>query len=382
MNVTAVICEYNLLHNGHLRQLEAIRAAYPDTVILSLMSGSFVQRGEPAILPPYLRAEAAVRSGCDLVLELSYPYCMSASQYFALGAVRILEALGCVNRLCFGSESGSLEELTTASRRLREDSFNDELRRRASNGSKRYAVLRDELYRELYGENCPVHPNDILGVEYLSALAQTGSVIKPFTIKREGEDSATACRRLYRDRDFKALEQMIPPAMLSICREHQPTDIENAASLLLGCLRMSDPADFEGIAETGSGLEYRIAEAAGKAVSVSELYNLLATKRYTDARLRRAVMSALLGIRKTDLEKPPSYTTVLAANAKGRAVIARMKKTSIIPVITRPGVYTLLPEPAKESFAAMLRAEGLYGLMCSPPQPYGTRLKSKPYIET
>lgn len=390
MTDIAVICEYNLFHNGHIRQLEKIRSAYPGCRVLSLMSGSFVQRGEPAILPKYLRAEAAVRSGADLVLELPFPYSCSGARYFAEGAVRLLDSLRAADILCFGSESGDLAALSVTAGRLASDEYEDALtselhgtRSYASRGPEgaSYAAVREEVYRELYGEGYPERPNDILGAEYLTALGRCGSPMKPFTVRREGTESATAARALFASGDLDRLAGLVPHGALGVYRAAPgPASFANAERLLLGWFRLRSPEELSCCAELTGGLEYRICAAAAKSGSAAEFFGALATKRYTDARLRRAVLACLLGIKKADIRRPPAYTVLLAANGLGRELLADIKRRSDFPVITKPADYIRWGGEVTERFALSLRAESIYALMTGKVGSASRCVTERPYI--
>ena len=191
MNHVGVICEYNPFHNGHMRQLRAIREQLgQDTAVVCLMSGDWVQRGAPAIFPTHLRAEAAVRCGADLVLELPIPYVLSSAEGFAAGGVRILTELGC-DRLSFGSEQGRAEPLMSAARLQLDPDFDARLRGALASGVS-YASARAEALRALGAPNVVSKPNDILGVEYCKAILRQGCSMQPLVIPRAGAYHAEA----------------------------------------------------------------------------------------------------------------------------------------------------------------------------------------------
>jgi predicted nucleotidyltransferase len=199
MTVCGIIAEYNPFHNGHLHQLqESIRLSHADYTIV-VMSGNFMQRGTPALMDKYYRAKAALSCGADLVLELPAYYAAGSAEYFALGGVSLLDKLGIVTHLCFGSECGDIESLSAVGNRLNSDEFSDafnDARAKNANRNLSFAALRSKVYENLYGEVLPMRPNDMLGIEYITALKSIKSDIQPITYKREAPFSATESRRL------------------------------------------------------------------------------------------------------------------------------------------------------------------------------------------
>ena len=190
MAVAGIIAEYNPLHRGHLYQMEATRAALgADTAILCVMSGNFVQRGEPAVLEKHARAEAAVRCGADLVVELPTPWAAATAETFARGAVSLLHAAGVVDCISFGSESGDLIPLQHIAEALEDPDFPEILQIYRMVPGRPFAAARQMAVADLTG---PVtaerlsQPNDILAVEYLRALRRLDSAIRPLAIQRRG----------------------------------------------------------------------------------------------------------------------------------------------------------------------------------------------------
>ena len=185
MKTVAVICEYNPFHNGHARQLRQM-AAVGTTVCV--MSGNYVQRGEPAICDKWTRARAAALCGADLVLELPVTYALRSAEGFADGGVEVLERLGCVDALCFGSETGSAERVLSTARLLLSDAFSAALRQELATGVS-FPRARELAVCRLSGEETPPlsAPNDILAVEYCKALLRRGSAIEPMLIRRDGD---------------------------------------------------------------------------------------------------------------------------------------------------------------------------------------------------
>lgn len=330
--LAAIICEYNPFHAGHAYMVGEVRRALgADVTVAAVMGGIFSQRGEPYIAPPHFRAAAAVSGGCDLVLELPYPYSAARAADFARAGVEIAAALG-ADVLAFGSEVGDLAALDV--RRARLDS--DALRARAAAlaatdralGLTRATAL---AYAELYGEDDLAAPNDILAVEYLRALARLGRKIEPLVIPRvgayhggaDGYPSASALRRGFAAHGIAAFAGGMPDGALAPLRAAAdaglcPADAERLASAVL--LRLAaladDRAAQERLAGDRAALERLLAAAPG-AHTLSELFCAAASKRTTDASLRRAALYALLGTTADEIAAPAAYTRLLAANARG-----------------------------------------------------------------
>lgn len=190
MKVAGIVAEYNPFHNGHAHQIERTRAADNGcgaTHVVAVMSGHFVQRGEPALLPKADRVKAALRGGVDLVLELPVPWCLSSAEGFAFGAVSLLDALGCVDVLSFGSECGDLQALEQAADVLASPRFADLLAYHLEGGLP-FPEARQKAAAELRGGVAALFesPNNTLGIEYIKALRRLTSGMAPFTVRRFG----------------------------------------------------------------------------------------------------------------------------------------------------------------------------------------------------
>ena len=183
MNITGIITEYNIFHNGHKYQIDEIKK-HSDAVIV-VMSGSFVQRGDVAITDKWSRAKTALLGGVDLVIELPVCYALNAAPNFATGGINILNALGVVNNICFGSESGSIDELMSAAELLEnENSEISEKIKKYVMGGMSYPNALTKAYSALIPSDILSEPNNILATEYIRALIRSDSKIKPMTVKR------------------------------------------------------------------------------------------------------------------------------------------------------------------------------------------------------
>ncbi len=330
MKSIAIICEYNLFHNGHLRQINMIRNKFSEsddkTTVVSLMSGNWVQRGGPAALPAHIRAETAARCGTDLVLELPYPWSGGSAEYFARGAVDILNAIGGIDFICFGSESGDLDVLNRAAVNTLSDeyvsAFNEAKKLRRS-GILSEIILRGDIYFQIYGEKLPVLPNDILGLEYIRALRITGSKIKPFAVKRQGAETATESRAAFGSGNYERLRMIVPPNAYEIYMNHEASHFDRLGSAIIARLRLADRDDFSLVEGITGGLDRRLCDCAAKAATLKELFEMTATKRYTNARLRRTVINCMLSVKGEYLKENPRFTRLLSANKKGTDFLRR-----------------------------------------------------------
>lgn len=308
MKTAAVICEYNPFHYGHRHQLEQTRALGA-THIAAVMSGDFTQRGDLAVTDKFARAKTALENGADLVLELPVKYSLCAAEGFARGAVGIISALGCVDMLSFGSECGSIPALREAAGAV-EYAVHSDYFQLLMSGGKSYPAALAEAVKKFYTDDVYdviSSPNNTLAVEYIKALDDIGSGIEPVTVRREGAAhdsdseqekflSASAIRKkILAGEDYSAYAPLI---------DSPAADIRRLETAILAKLRMMRPEDFEAVYDAAQGLGERLFKAVRRAGSLDELYFLAKTKRYTLARIRRAVLCAFLGVDKKMLHEP------------------------------------------------------------------------------
>lgn len=322
MNICGITAEYNPLHNGHLYHIQKAREASGCDVLIAVMSGNFVQRGEMAIIDKWKRAEAAVKNGMDAVIELPYAFAVQSASVFAAGAVKILQNAG-VSSICFGSECGNLENLME----IAETSVNpDHLREMMSQGlsyPKAYSLLTSAMA-----------PNDILGVSYLKAMA--GTDIRPLIVERTndylGEEmsempSAMAIRKaLYEDRAIDGTTPMaedLQSSHLCCWEQYYP--------YLRTFLLMSDKNRLRDFALFSEGIETHLKTAASISENWQEFLHHAVTYRYTAGRIRRTCLSALLQVSKEEIKAAADTDTlrILAFNDKGRAWLKEMKEREV-----------------------------------------------------
>ena len=378
-----------------------MRAQGFDCTVL-VMSGSFTERGDVAILGKYDRAAAALAVGADLVLELPYPYSAGSAEYFARAGVRILESLS-VDRLCFGSETGDAAFLSRAAEVAASDRFRAAYAAEGESGTGSaaayFSLLAAEMGVSSFGSN------DVLGVEYVKAIRAENARITPLVIRREGaayhadaveagqHPSATALRRAVLgapDAETAAdayarlsglPEEAVTPFREAILSGSAPARLGNGLDAVLGYYRLHAPAELSGIAEMHGGLAERICRAAADAATEEEFLSLAATKKYTDSRVRRAILYGMTGVTEDDLRTFPAYVNLLGASERGRAFLAayRKKKDKRVEIVTRPAA--ILDEEVSPAFLRQAelqrRAEALYTLFLPKKAPAGLYLRSR-----
>ena len=332
MKTVGVICEYNPFHLGHRKQLQWIRERFDgDCAVVCLMSGNFVQRGAPAILDKSLRAQAALMSGADLVLELPVTYALSSAEGFAAGGVAILAPF--CDYLCFGSETADAEALMAAAGALLSGAFPPLLREELGRGLSFPAARQAALERMGANGDILSRPNDILAVEYCKAILSQGTSMKPLPIRRDGSyhaenadsenPSATAVRKLMLGRE--PWQEFVPEA--EIFAKMPLHSIQFGEKAILARLRTMTDAEFEALPYGSEGLWRKLMHNCRSCASLEEIIAATKSKRYTRTRLDRMVMCAFLGITAKRMSQKPPYTRVLALNDTGRTVLKDARKT-------------------------------------------------------
>lgn len=379
----AIICEYNLFHNGHAYQINKIRQKYENSCIIALMSGNYVQRGDLAVLPKNIRAAAACEYGVDIVLELPYPYSGGTAEYFARGAVSILNGFTGVDELCFGSESDNLYYLHKVMDRLLSDEFSNKLKitqKKFISTNMSFNKIRQDLYEEMYREPFITKPNDILAVEYLKALKAYNSTILPFQITRKSDYSATKSRKYFHARDFNKLKNEVPDSIYKMYESTiNPVKIHNIEKFVLAYFRTNNPKDFCQYADVTDGIEYLLYNSANRAVTFNKFFNMCRTKKYSDAKIRRVILNCMLKTTEEMLKSTPLYTNILAFNEVGRNFLANQRKSDV-KIITKPADYKKHSNIISQ-YEHSITADKIYTLAMEPSQSSDYFIKLSPYIK-
>ncbi len=349
--ISAVICELNPLHSGHVFLFQ--KAKEDAQCLVAVLSGNFVQRGECAIFDKYTRAVSAVKAGADLVLELPYPWSSGSAEFFAAAGVHIAQAIGSTH-LYFGSETGDLEALQKAAATL-----NSEAYRQQFCGAWQAGARREELLAQLCPSLSPGFlsgSNDILGTEYCRRLTKT----IPVPVKRIDCRSASALRASITQEILETGENSRDAVLF-----------HRLADLLFCFLRCADLPP-QGFAEGGGGVIQRLFGSAQKAVDGMDMFAKAATKQYTNARLRRGALFAMTKTTADMLRTLPCFTRVLAANETGRAFLSHMRgEEKAVQILTNHRDRNALSGESAVQYAHAEKADALYTLCMDPPRPAG-----------
>lgn len=367
MKVLGIISEYNPLHMGHLYHISTSKEKTGATHTICVMSGNFVQRGEPAVVDKWARARMALHAGIDLVLELPVVFACASAEIFAYGAVRTLHNTGVVDFLSFGSEQGELDSLCKIASLLHEEpaEFKEFLKQYLDMGFS-FPVSREKalhaVLKEL-PENIMSHSNNILAIEYLKALKKLKSPIQPVTIRRMGASylstemfssfsSATAIRRFLMDGGMvtdPVLTGNLPDFTVNllhneIINKRGPVFPDAFSEIILYRLRTIDPETLRNVPDVTEGLENRLISCAIKAGTLSEFVSMAASNRYPATRIKRIASNLLWGITKDNLrafirDDSCGYLRILGFNSRGRELLSRIRKEARVPLITKTADY-------------------------------------------
>ena len=397
MNIAGITAEYNPFHTGHAYQISALKAQLgPDTSVVAVMSGSWVQQGRPAVTDKWTRARMALNGGADLILELPTVWAAASAESFARGAVELLCRCGVIDTLCFGSETGELAPLLAAAECLDSPDYPEQLRK-ALEGGASFAAARQAAVEALIGPAgaALASPNNNLGVEYLRALRSLHSNIKPVTIRREGAAhnsldrtgegfrSATQLRQHLARGEWEAVRPYVPAGNLDILQSAPLADPRLGERAVLACLRKMTAEDWAKLPDAGAGegLPQRLERAGRQCQSLDDFFTLAKTRRYAMARLRRMALWAFLGLTAADVPAEPPYLRVLGFNARGREVLKQMKTTAQLPILTKPAHARELDGPGRRLFELEAQCTDLYGLFLPQLPPPGQEWTRGPVID-
>lgn len=379
MSVIGIVGEYNPFHYGHKHHIsETKRIIGEDAPVVCVMSGDYVQRGEPAMYSKFARAEAAVKGGADLILELPVAWTLSSAEGFARGAAGLLDATGVVTHLSFGSELGDPEPLCRLAELMLDPSFTDDIRTQLGRDEGiQFALARQRAAECRVGRQAELltMPNSILAVEYIKYIYAHSSAMKPVTVMRygaghdsqasHGPQSASEIRAaICRGENIKDL---VPESTLEILeRENSlgrgPVTMEALEPAILSRLRMLPDSAFALLPDAAEGLENRLARAAREGCSIEEVLTAAKSKRYPLSRIRRMTMCAAIGIKAGDADGIPPYARVLAANGRGCTLLKDMNTRSSVPIITKPAAVKSMNDECRRVFDRCSAAHDLFSL--------------------
>jgi len=381
---TGIIAEYNPFHNGHALHISKIKERSSGGIVV-VMSGQFVQRGEPALLDKWKRAEMALRNGADLVLELPLPWAMAPAETFARGGVSLLQALGCVETICFGCESDRPDELNGIAEALLSEGFPARVQALLPTG-RTFARLRGEALSQLGVDPSPLDsPNNTLAVEYLRANRSLKAGLVPLAIQRKGAShdskepgeglcSASYLRTLLHGFSEDALfpsDTALSPFMPEnargiLLREIEegkaPSSADRLERGVLSVLRRMTAQELEPLPDISEGLHNRLYAAVQSSCSVQEILEKTKTKRYTMARIRRIIFSAYLGVPADFSKRLPPYLRVLGVGKRGQEILSTARKAASLPLLLRYADVRKLDDFGRAVFELECRAGDLFAL--------------------
>lgn len=363
MKVVGLITEYNPFHNGHLYHIEQAKNITGADKVIVVMSGDFVQRGTPAIMPKHLRTEMALRCGANAVFELPVCYATGSAETFALGAISLLEQLGVADSICFGSECNNLSEMQQIADILLEEPAEYQCHLQA--GLKKglsYPSARENALRQYMNNDCfriLSSPNNILGIEYLKALKIIESSMIPYSIQRTESNyhdtelrsrysSASSIRNLlsYSGEVIHTvdLERQVPASCLQLLRDNHKLRYpvyQNDFSLLLKYRLMRKSAkNLRKYQDMSRELANRIQNKKNNYIHYDQFCELLKTKELTYTRINRALLHVILNIKEDDLKRYKKsgyhfYARLLGFQKSSQSILTAISKNSTLPLLTK-----------------------------------------------
>ena len=414
MKVTGIIAEYDPFHNGHSYHIKKAREMTGADAIVVVMSGHFTQRGMPAFFSRDARVRMAVDGGADLVIELPYIYACNSSHEFARGAAGILNGIGCVDALVFGAETDDMDALEKAARAAAgtDDRSSAYIKEEMKNGVS-YPEALTRSVEKIYGAQTAAvlrEPNNLLGIEYMKALRELGSGIKPFIVGRRsaahGESlemlherkqerriaSGTAVRKAVYAGGARAAEMLVPDTSFSIISgyerssgfsfaEYRDKIKKNMFELLKYRIITSDESELAEVYGVAEGLENRLKSCISGADDIDGLIDSVKSKRYTRARISRTLMHLLINLRTTDFEtlRETYCARVLGFSPTGGKLLRLMSESSAIPVFSNLSRLDKRSPEAARVLKYDMRASDVYAMLYGSGDAPGRERRFVPY---
>lgn len=404
MRVTGIIAEYNPFHKGHAYHIEQAKKITGADAVVVVMSGNFTQRGTPAIVDKYARARMALLNGADIVIELPSCYACSSAEYFADGAIALLDGLGIVDSICFGTECGDIELLRPIAEFLANEpeEFKQILRTEMKNGHTYPQARNTALSHCIPGftenQNVIGTPNNILGIEYMKSIIRRNSRIVPYAIQRTGADyhsyrlddnafsSSMALRQsVDLQGSLSLIRDQVPENVYEILKEefgsHCPVFPRDLSSMLQYKLLVEEPHGYSSFVDITEDLSDRILKNIYQSYNYEQLCDALKSKNMTYARVSRLLCHILLNIRKADMEAYRNngtvfYARILGFREDGRNVLGILAGAASLPLITQVSQWRNLPsELAKKQFERDLLATHIYESVSS--YKYNSRMRNE-----
>ena len=372
------MAEYNPFHRGHEYQIKKIKEELGVDYIVAVMSGNFVMRGEPALYNKFLRAKAATLSGVDLVIGLPVCYALSSAEYFAKGAVALLNSLNIVDYISFGSECGDISALSEIAETLLKEETIESIKEKSKTGVpvfEAYSSLFDEEKQEILKS-----PNNVLAINYIKALKNLKSNMIPHTVKRiksgyndkmptEEFASATAIREFLKEN--RDISLYLPENCTEIFKDAEPSFEEEFSQSLIYSLRVKEKEEYLKYADVGEGLHNLIKRASTENSSIYDVAMGIKSKRYSYTRIKRILYNIYLDIPSFMRENSPECAKVLAFNEKGKELLAEIKKVLDIPIFTNE---TREMYDKFKTLDVEKRADNIYKLICGKKQGFTEKI--------
>ncbi|AYF54771.1 nucleotidyltransferase [Clostridium novyi] len=382
MNITGIITEYNPLHKGHIYHIKESKRLTNCDGIVCIMSGNFVQRGIPSIIDKWSKTNLALQHGVDLVIELPTIYSLSSAEFFAFGSLSLLNSLGIINNLCFGSECGNINILKKIAKVLYKEpiTFKNYLKTYLDSGLS-YPLARSNALIKYFKDNYEIkyilhNSNNILGIEYCKSILKCNSNIVPYTIQRQGSNynncnlennfsSATSIRNhLKTSQNINILESILPSEtfnMISKKFSNNSLVFENSIFPFIKYKSFTNNNELENLPDVSEGLHNKIYKALEESSSYEDLISNIKSKRYTHTRISRILCQYFVGLESYDSHTlrnlPAPYAKILGFNNKGREILKEMKKSSSIPI------YNKLPKHLNETLQLDIQGTRAYSLL-------------------
>ena len=385
MKILGIITEYNPFHNGHLYHLFKAKEITGADYVVAVMSGNFLQRGEPAIINKWARTKMALNAGVDLIIELPFVFSTQDANGFAFGAIKLLDSLQIIDYLCFGCETDNLDTLYSISNflHIEPQKYKELIVHNSKNGYEFPRARAQALceYHRIFGIDglekiSPLelskllkYPNNILALEYIKHLINLKSKIKPIAIKRMGAgyhqkniegkiSSATSIRNeilnslsspktdlfILNDKIKSTIPQSGFPILEKELREGRgPITFDSYRQYILATLRRMSLEDISRVQGVTEGLENRIKKASLKSCTIEQLINSIKTRRYTRTKIQRIILHLMTNLSKKDVKTfnrcGPLYARVLGFSKKGKTLLRTIKKISSTPLISKLSNY-------------------------------------------
>lgn len=398
MKTIAIISEYNPLHTGHLYQIKKIKEKFPQSKIVAIMSGNFVQRGEPAIFDKFLRTKYAIENGIDLIVQLPTIYSLQSAENFAFGGMKIIEAMNCIDYISFGIENENLKDLYEIAKcQLDNTTKLSQLIKEIMTTGKSYAAAYKEATISLLGyipKDDIFLSNNILALEYIKSIIKLDLNIGIIPVRRQGSNyleenlldlqfnSATSIRKNILSGNIDSILDYVPYLSSNeLDKFSNLASLEDYYLLLKYCILILKK-DFSNISGYEEGLDKLFFKNILKAKNIQEFIELSVSKRYKKGRIQRFILNYLLSIDKNlidnSIDEPVKYIKVLGLNNKGKLILKEIKESSTLNIVTKNKDFKLEDELNRSLFNLEETATDLYNIN---KEFYTRELKNKLYIK-